>query len=604
VQLLWQCGATYHADLSRRTLPPNVHLFPFLDRVDLAYACADIVVARAGAGTISELCLLGKVAILVPSPNVAEDHQTKNARALVDKGAAVMIPDAEVAGSLGDTIAALLDDEARRHSLSTNARTLGVPGSAEKIASIVLATCTRANATGIDARPPHAVYLVGIGGIGMSALARYFKTRGHAVAGYDRVPSPLTTKMNDEEGIPVTYTDDEGEIDETFRNPATLVVYTPAVPPDNRILTFFRANGFVPRKRAEVLGLISRETQAICVAGTHGKTTVSTMTAFLLHSSHVGCNAFLGGISSNFGTNLLVDPASPYTVIEADEFDRSFLHLHPAMAVITSTDADHLDIYGTRERLLEAFGQFAAQTSGPLFVKAGVTTGGCEATGHYSATDGETADYRAERLQVEDEGYRFDYAGPEVTIPGLRLAVLGRVNVENATAAITLALHAGATPDEIREALPRFKGVARRLEVHARGSVTYIDDYAHHPREIEAALTSVREMWPGRRLTVAFQPHLYSRTRDFYPGFAKSLSLADEVILLEIYPAREEPLPGVTSRLIADQLTVPVVLVSREEFPAIVRERVHDGIFMTVGAGDIDRFVPVFTAMFSGDINT
>ncbi|MDR1273838.1 MAG: UDP-N-acetylmuramate--L-alanine ligase [Odoribacteraceae bacterium] len=446
-----------------------------------------------------------------------------------------------------------------------------------------------------DGRP---VYLVGIGGIGMSALARYFKATGHPVAGYDKTPSPLTLKMSEEEGIAITHADDAAGIGEAFRDRSrALVVYTPAVPAENRILSYFRENGHALHKRAEVLGLISRDKRALCVAGTHGKTTITTMTAFLLHESRVGCTAFLGGISSNFGTNLLVDAASPFVVIEADEFDRSFLHLHPEASVITSMDADHLDIYGTRERLVEAFEQFACQTGGPLFARAGLTLQRREVTGHYAA--GEPADYRADRLRVEDGYFHFDYAAPGVSIPGLRLAFPGRVNVENAVAAITLALHAGATPAEIREALPRFKGVARRFDVHARGRVIYIDDYAHHPREIEATLASVREMWPARRLTVAFQPHLYSRTLDFYPGFAKSLGLADEVILLDVYPAREKPLPGVTSRLIADRLTVPHALAGREEFPALVRAKVTDGVFMTVGAGDIDRFVPVFTAMFN-----
>jgi UDP-N-acetylmuramate--alanine ligase len=433
----------------------------------------------------------------------------------------------------------------------------------------------------------------------MSALARYFKVMGYAVAGYDRTPSPLTRKMSEEEGFDITYVDAAEAIGEAFRDrERTLVVYTPAVPPGNRILSFFRESGHALYKRAEVLGLISRSMKALCVAGTHGKTTVSTMTAFLLDASRVGCNAFLGGISSNFGTNLLVNAASDLVVIEADEFDRSFLHLHPEMAVITATDADHLDIYGTSACLLEAFEQFACQTRGALFVREGVTLCRREVSGYYAVE--KRVDYYADRLRVEEGCYRFDYVSREVTIPDLRLTFPGRVNVENVTAAITLALHAGATPGEILEALPRFKGVARRFDIRVNGKVVYLDDYAHHPREIEATLTSVREMWPGRRLTVAFQPHLYSRTADFYPGFARSLNLADEVILLEIYPAREEPLPGVTSRLIADRLTVPHVLVGREEFPEYVRSKVHDGVFMTVGAGDIDRFVPVFTAMFAG----
>jgi UDP-N-acetylmuramate--alanine ligase len=293
-----------------------------------------------------------------------------------------------------------------------------------------------------------------------------------------------------------------------------------------------------------------------------------------------------------------VDTTSACAVIEGDEFDRSFLHLHPSMAVITAMDADHLDIYGTCEQLVEAFEQFAGQTRTALFLRKGLSLQRREVSGYYAA--GERADYYADRLRVEEGSYHFDYVGRELTIPDLQLTFPGRVNVENAVAAITLALHAGVTPAEIRDALPRFKGVARRFDLHATGRVIYMDDYAHHPREIEAALTSIREMWPTRRLTVAFQPHLYSRTLDFHPGFAESLSLADEVILLEIYPAREKPVPGVTSRLIADRLTVPHVLVGKEAFPDLVRSKVTDGIFMTMGAGDIDRFVPVFTTLFNG----
>ena len=443
------------------------------------------------------------------------------------------------------------------------------------------------------------IYFVGIGGIGMSALARYFQLTGHRVAGYDKTPSPLTRKMSEEEGFPITYTDDVSEIGADFLNEKeTLVVYTPAVPKENNILTFFRERGYTLYKRAEVLGLISRDKKAICVAGTHGKTTVSTMTAFLLDHSAVGCNAFLGGISSNYGTNLLVNTHSEYVVVEADEFDRSFLHLHPEMSVITSMDADHLDIYGTHDQLTDAFEQFALQTRGGLFLQKELVLSRREVTGRYAVEA--AADYRAERLRVEEGSYWFDYDYPGGKIVDLRLCFPGRINVENAVAAITLAMQAGATPEEIREALPLFKGVVRRFDMHTReGKVIYIDDYAHHPREIEAVLTSVREMWPDRLLTVAFQPHLYSRTRDFYPGFARSLSLADRVILMDIYPAREEPIPGVTADLIGDMLTVPVVRVKREELPEVIQKEVTDGVFMTIGAGDIDRFVPLFAERFA-----
>ena len=441
------------------------------------------------------------------------------------------------------------------------------------------------------------VYFVGIGGIGMSALARYFKANQYRVAGYDRNPSLLTDKMAREEGIAVNYRDDEVEIAQEFRDKEhTLVVYTPAIPQDSCQLNFFKKAGFTLHKRAEVLGLLSRNGKAICVAGTHGKTTVSTMTAFLLNRSAVGCNAFLGGISMNFGTNLLIDRNSPYVVIEADEFDRSFLHLHPEMAVITSMDNDHMDIYENRENLLEAFGQFASQVrsdGGKLFLKKGLSLEKAKVTGYY-AVDAVTDCY-SDHLRVIDGHYLFDYHG-KVEMQGLILGVPGRVNVENATAAITLALEAGVTPDEIRAALPEFKGVVRRFNIHANtGRKMYIDDYAHHPKEIEATLKSVREMWPGKQITVVFQPHLYTRTRDFYPEFAQSLSLADRVILLDIYPARELPIPGVTSKIIREQITVPAEILSKEALLEYIGTQFDEGIIMTVGAGDIDRMIPTIT---------
>lgn len=444
-----------------------------------------------------------------------------------------------------------------------------------------------------------AVYFVGIGGIGMSALARYFKVMGYGVAGYDRTRSPLTRKMSDEEGFDITYEDNEAEVPAVFRDREhVLVVYTPAVPRENRILSFFRDNGYSLHKRAEVLGFLSRSRKTLCIAGTHGKTTTTTMLAFLLNRSSVGCSAFLGGISSNFGTNLLIDKNSDYVVIEADEFDRSFLHLYPAIAVITAMDADHLDIYGTREHLLEAFEEFALQTQGELFLRKGLELRKRDITGYYAA--GEKADYYADRLRVDNGSYLFDYIGRDIVIKDLRLCFPGRVNVENATAAITVALHVGVTPGEIRKALPLFTGVVRRFDIHVKSErLIYIDDYAHHPREIEASLSSIRDMWPEKKLIVAFQPHLYSRTNDFYTDFAKSLSLADEVILLDIYPAREQPIPGVTSELIAERITVPVVRVSKEELPEYVRENVTEGIFMTMGAGDIDRFIPIFIEIFN-----
>lgn len=441
------------------------------------------------------------------------------------------------------------------------------------------------------------VYFLGIGGIGMSALARYFKAKGYQVAGYDRSPSPLTHRMEREEGFQINYRDEETAIGGIYREPGkTLVVYTPAIPPDNKQLTFFRKQGFHLHKRAEVLGMISRQGKAICVAGTHGKTTVSTMTAYLLHHSAIGCNAFLGGISVDFGTNLLLNPESPYVVIEADEFDRSFLHLSPEMAVITAMDEDHLDIYRNKANLTEAFEEFAQKVvkGGRLFLKKGLSLSRTSVTGYYGVET--EADCYAGRLRVEDGHYCFDYHGRGVVMENLMLGIPGRLNVENATAAITLALEAGVLPAEIQEALPGFRGVARRFNIQVNdGKRIYIDDYAHHPREIEVTLKSIREMWPGKTLTVVFQPHLYTRTRDFYSGFARSLSLADRVVLLDIYPARELPIPGITSEIIRERLTVPGCILSKEAFLDEVDRGFQEGILVSMGAGDIDRLVETIT---------
>lgn len=444
-----------------------------------------------------------------------------------------------------------------------------------------------------------SVYFIGIGGIGMSALARYFKANGFRVAGYDRTPSALTEKLSAEEGIPVNYRDAEEEIGAEFRDKArTLVVYTPAIPKDSVQLQFFVREGFELHKRSEVLGLLSRRGKALCIAGTHGKTTTSTLLAYLLRCSSVGCNAFLGGISMNFGTNLLLDARSPYIVIEADEYDRSFLHLTPEMAAITAMDEDHLDIYGTRKNLVAAFEEFAGKVrpGGKLFLKKGLELQKAAVSGYYAVD--EPAGCYSDNLRVEGVCSVFDYHGVRAEIKDLRLGIPGRMNVENATLAITLALEAGVTPEEIKEALPGFRGVWRRFNILASERAIYIDDYAHHPREIEAVLSAIREIWPERKLTVAFQPHLYSRTSDLHDWFARSLNIADEVILLDIYPARELPLPGVTSEIIRKDVVKPSAIVPKERFVRFVEEKVEDGVFVTLGAGDIDRFVPALTDIF------
>lgn len=450
----------------------------------------------------------------------------------------------------------------------------------------------------IDIKDIEYVYFLGIGGIGMSALARYFKVKGYSVAGYDRTKTPLTQTL-EQEGIMVNYTDQIAEIPFQFRDKkSTLLVYTPAIPADNVQLNWFLNHGFVPHKRAEVLGMLSKMGKALCIAGTHGKTTTTTMLTYLLQSSHVGCSAFLGGISKNYNTNLVLNPNSDYIVVEADEYDRSFLHLEPEMAAITAMDDDHMDIYGTRSAMLDAFAQFASQVrdGGKLYLKSGLELQGeyaslAKVNGSYGVESG--ADYEARNLRIVDSKFEFDYYSPDCQIPGIRLGVPGRMNVENVTIAITMALQCGVTPDEIRESLPKFQGVVRRFNLHVdSANAKYVDDYAHHPEEIKATINVAREIWPESKLTVIFQPHLYTRTRDLYVDFAKSLSLADKVILTEIYPAREEPIEGITSDIILDRLTTEKVLVQKSELMGYLEKNFDGGVLLTVGAGNIDQLIP------------
>ena len=439
-----------------------------------------------------------------------------------------------------------------------------------------------------------SVYFVGAGGIGMSALVRYFLFKGKVVAGYDRTPTPLTETLI-AEGAQIHYEENVDLIPEACKDKeSTLVIFTPAVPQEHEELVYFRNNGFEIQKRAQVLGTITRSSKGLCVAGTHGKTTTSTMTAHLLHQSHVECTAFLGGISKNYGTNLLLSQESPYTVIEADEFDRSFHWLSPYMSVITSTDPDHLDIYGTHEELRRTFARFAGQIKpgGTLIIKRGVELpiANRDIRTYTYACDAE-ADFRATGLEVQPDGtYRFDIVCPDRTIPDCRLGIPGRVNVENAVAAVALLWVAGFDEAKLREGLETFRGVKRRFDFHINTpELIYMDDYAHHPEELRAALSSVRGMFPGRKITAVFQPHLYTRTRDFHRGFAQALSLADEVLLVPIYPAREEPIEGVSSDMIAELLTVPHRTVPLEHI-AFETKKARPDILITFGAGNIENY--------------
>ncbi len=440
------------------------------------------------------------------------------------------------------------------------------------------------------------VYFLGIGGIGMSALARYFASHGIIVSGYDRTPTELTAAL-EREGIAVHYEDDPALLPAKMYISNSLIVYTPAVPSTHQELNALIDRGFNIHKRAEVLGIICNSQRTIAVAGTHGKTSVSTMTAHILKTSEIGCSAFLGGISKNYQTNLLLDSTgSEWIVAEADEFDRSFLQLKPELAVITSMDADHLDIYGSHEKVIESFQLFASQIKddGALLFKKGLPIGFEPEANYrsytYSITD--TADYCAENIELKDGYYQFDLVTPEIRIENLVLNYPGLLNVENSVAASALALLAGVVPESVRKALASYSGVKRRFDVHLKNeNFVLIDDYAHHPEELRATIQSVRELYKDRTITGVFQPHLFSRTKDFAEEFARSLDLLDEIFLLDIYPARELPMEGVTSDLIFGKMkNENKILCTKAEFPQIA-QTFKPGIVIMMGAGDIDTLV-------------
>ena len=438
------------------------------------------------------------------------------------------------------------------------------------------------------------IYFIGIGGIGMSAIARYYNSRGYKVSGYDKTPSPLTHAL-EEEGIEIHYEDNISFIPED--TDSTLVVYTPAIPKDMGELNRVMNNGYRVIKRSRMLGEITSGQRCMAVAGTHGKTTTSTLLSHLFTAAGEGCSAFLGGISKNYGSNLLTSP-NDVVVVEADEFDRSFLQLFPEIAVITSMDADHLDIYGDEAHIHEAFKAFASQVSGVVIAKHGldITPDDTKARLMTYSYDDADADFYAVLTDGDGNGFtRFDIHWPGGIIKDCVVGIPGWVNIENAVGASAIALTYGLSPDRIREALASFAGVKRRFDIRMKNDrCIYIDDYAHHPREIAASLTSIRGNFPGYKVTAIFQPHLYTRTRDFAGGFSESLSHADRLILLDIYPAREEPIPGVTSEIIFKDVTSPEkVLLKKEELMEYLKglELTGKDVFMTVGAGDIDRFV-------------
>ena len=449
----------------------------------------------------------------------------------------------------------------------------------------------------MDVNTLKSVYFIGAGGIGMSALVRYFLSKGKKVGGYDRTPSELTMKLI-EEGADIHYEEAPEKIPAEFKNPeSTLVVYTAAMPEDHILLQYFRKHGFTIYKRAQVLGMLTRSSKGLCAAGTHGKTTTSTMTAHLLHQSQVGCDAFLGGISKNYGTNLLLSDDSAYVVIEADEFDRSFHWLNPYATIITSTDADHLDIYGTEEAYLESFNHYTSliQPGGSLVIREGIRLQPRLQEGVRLYTySSESGDFHAENIRIGGGEIVFDYVSPLGNISDVQLGVPVAINIENGIAAMALAQLSGVSNEEIKTGMASFRGVDRRFDFKIKtDKVVYLSDYAHHPEEIKQSILSMRALYGDKKLTGIFQPHLYTRTRDFYLEFAESLSLLDEVILTDIYPARELPIEGVSSQLIYDNLRPDIdkILCTKEEVIDILKKKEIE-VLMTLGAGDIENYAP------------
>ncbi|MFZ4785795.1 MAG: UDP-N-acetylmuramate--L-alanine ligase [Flavobacteriales bacterium] len=453
------------------------------------------------------------------------------------------------------------------------------------------------------------IYFLGIGGIGMSALARYFNHHGKIVLGYDRTHTPLTSEL-EMEGIAVHYDDSTLEIPQLIKltpKEKILVVYTPAIPRDNSERIWFETNEFLMKKRSEVLGIITNTSPTIAIAGTHGKTTTTSLTAHLFRAAQWSCNAFLGGITVNYETNLLLGELSDWTVVEADEFDRSFLTLNPKLAVITSMDADHLDIYGDASHVHEGFQMFAGklQSGGSIVVKKGLDIGVhhlAQGTTKYEYAVDQVCDFYASNIRIENRQYTFDLHSPMGLLENIAVGLPGRHNVENAVAASAMALLAGVPLESLRVGLSSFQGVHRRFEYIIKSeSFTYIDDYAHHPEELRACIQSVRELYPDKKITGIFQPHLYTRTRDFASDFSTSLSLLDEVILLPIYPARELPIEGVSSEMLMENISRDhkMVLQKNEVLPYLVQHKPE--VLLTLGAGDIDMIVPAIKKQFSAE---
>lgn len=601
IQVIWQTGKTFHATAQRQIAEQQLQgvvALPFIPAMELAYGATNLVVSRAGALSIAEITLAALPSVLIPFPFAAADHQTGNAQTMVAQGAAMMLKDHEVRNELLPMLTRLFENTEELKRMSARASAMAASSADLNIAKLIRDVAQRIP---VGRYTPdkgfgqlQKVYFLGIGGIGMSALARWFMLMGREVHGYDKTKTPLTARL-EEEGVIIHYEDRP----ELIPADTGLVIITPAIPALLKERRVVLDLGVPVLKRAELLGMISRSVNTIAIAGTHGKTSTSAITVHLLHEAGIPVTGFVGGITKNFNNNFIWHPESRVMVVEADEFDRSFLHLSPDFSVITSTDADHLDIYGKHESLKEAFMRFGNMNGeGPLFVGPGVQVKFGKRVNAYHAGEN-LSDYSAFNLRPEGFTTRFDLKLGDLLLEDVVLGVPGRHNVENAVAAAAAALWAGATPDQLRKGLATYSGVMRRFDVRIhRDDLLYIDDYAHHPSELDACIAAVRSITTGKQITGIFQPHLYTRTRDFASGFAESLSRLDHVVLLDIYPAREEPIPGVSSEMILNQISNPSkVLVRMDEVEAYL-ERNKPGVLLTLGAGDIDTLIPRIEALY------
>ncbi len=588
VQLLWQCGKFYFEKCKKSVekLENNlIKIYDFITDMNYAYAIADIIVSRSGASTISELSIIGKLPIFIPSPNLAEDHQTKNAMALVNKNAALILKQNDIQKLLPMIEKYLFHDPTKKQ-MEQNLKSMALPNATSHIVDEMMKLIPKCNMSTLAHITQ--VFFIGIGGAGMSSLAQYFQAIGKSVGGYDRVKSENTNMLSDI-GIEIFFEDDINFIPKDYTHKEhTLIIYTPAISKENNIFLYFSQNKFILKKRAEILGMISKETFCIAIAGTHGKTTTTAILAHIMKVANYPATSFLGGISQNYNSNLILG-GKDTMVVEADEFDRSFLQLHPDICCITSMDADHLDIYHNHDELKRAFYLFSNKIKKRKNI---IIRKGLPIKGQTYAVE-EKADFYIDNILAKNGSYTFDIHTLDKHIQNIKMNSAGKHNLENTIAAVALAYKKNISLEIIRKALNSFQGVKRRFDYHIKTkNCIYIDDYAHHPKEIKSTILAIKEMHPHKRILGIFQPHLFSRTHEFADEFAQSLALLNELFLLEIYPARETPISGVNSNWLLKKIPLKhKKVIPKKDINKHIKNA-HFDILLTLGAGDIGELVP------------